>query len=58
MNSVITFATQMLGLQFDESTNEFFSIYGQFAAPELIGTRRVVSIDTILEQMDDCMRNY
>lgn len=48
----------MLGLQFDESTNEFFSIYGQFAAPELVGTRRIVAVDVIVAQMGECMVKY
>lgn len=53
-----TFAKQMLGLQYDEKTNEFFTIYGQYAAPELVGTRRVVTEETILKEFDNCSRNY
>ena len=55
---IATFAKKMLGLEHDEKTNEFYSVYGQYAKPELVGTRRVVSEETILKQLDNCSRNY
>jgi hypothetical protein len=54
----IDFAHQYLRLQYDEQTNEFYSIYGQYAKPELVGTRHVVSEKEVLKKLDDCARNY
>jgi hypothetical protein len=56
--STIEFATKMLGLQYDEQTNEFYSIYGEYAKPEFVGTRRIVSEEKILTEMDRCLREY
>jgi hypothetical protein len=55
---IANFATQMLGLSHDEEAKEFFSIYGQYAQPELVGTRRIVSEQTILAQMEKCLASY
>jgi len=56
--NIASFATQMLGLKYDEQTNEFYSVCGQYAKTELVGTRRVVSQETILKNMSDCVSNY
>jgi hypothetical protein len=52
------FAIQYLGLEFDEEKNEFYAILGQYASPELVGTRRIYSEETILKKMNDCSVNY
>jgi hypothetical protein len=56
--NTIDFADQYLRLQYDEQANEFYSIYGQYAKPELVGTRCVVSEKEVLKKLDDCARNY
>ena len=56
----IDFAHQYLRLQYDEQTNEFYSIYGleNYFNRELVGTRRIVSEEEVLKKLDDCARNY
>ena len=45
------FATQNLGLEYDEEKNEFYCLRGEFAPIELVGTRVVSSEEEILKSL-------
>ena len=50
-------ATMIMRLQHDASTGEYFSIYGQYAKPELVGTRRVVSVADVIKGIERMSRD-
>lgn len=56
--NTISFAKSYLGLEFDNSTQEFFCTWGQYALPELVGKRKITSLEEVEKKMDDCTRNY
>lgn len=37
--------------EYDAEKDEYFSTWGQYAAPELVGTRRVISKESIVASM-------
>lgn len=46
------YATTFKMLSYDESKDEYFSIYGQYAPTNLIGTRRIVSREELVRCME------
>jgi hypothetical protein len=51
------YATTFKMLSYDASTDEYFSIYGQYAPANLIGTRRIVSRDELVRCMERFSRD-
>jgi len=45
-------AITMMGLEHDSATGEYFSIWGQYAQPELVGTRKITTIEEIKKDMN------
>jgi hypothetical protein len=50
-------ATMIMRLQHDASTGEYFSIYGQYANPDLVGTRRIVSVGDVIKGIERMSRD-
>ena len=51
------YATNFKSLSFDAATNEYFTIWGQYANPDLVGKRKVVTREQLVKQMQGFSRD-